>query len=286
MHNAKAIKVVPDARPELARWLGPVLKKGATRIVLQQWTTADTEHPVCEWDQAERAAERDAETMRGLTRYAVTAWRGDAKAYFARELITIAGNPDGGLRETERADLGGIVSMLMRHTEAAVKMSIGAIAQITQTKDAELQRANARIEMLEGREWEATKLRAELIDNKHARDLEIRKIERGEKNAEEMIKLARQYGPLLLAKYAKSGVAGSVLKEEILSGFFESLTQAQVDEIRAGHLHFTEAQQSMLAQMFIAYAERAGAKAEAKKDEPKPPPNGPSVIDAEVEPTP
>ena len=252
-----------DTVSELVRWIPEQLRKGAVRIVLAQKVADGGHHTVDEWTTAElddaralaeviyATAMRDAQALKTALAYGVFAMRMDRPEPVSRMYFRV----DAGqswMQSTDTPDERGVTAMLMRHTEASARLSLGhsrgildqyeklqdrTVAHLTRLLD----QACARVAVLEAREIEALEMRDKLQTMSRERELELanlsRRTELERKAIDGVTQFADKIAPLLLAKLGRgsgaaltpnSNVFGAI---EVLVQFIRSITPEQFNQI-------------------------------------------------------
>lgn len=159
-----------------------------------------------------KAARDDADGLGGMVqRYAVVGFFG-ASAEPAPDRLVLRvhndedgpGAPSGGF-DSEGATPSGLMSQLMRHNEALMRVVVGSIPQIVSHHQASLNQAHERIAQLEARELRTRELNEELSDRKHARELEAREQDRREQRDKALLNKLETVLPIVVSKLAGGG---------------------------------------------------------------------------------
>jgi RNase H-fold protein (predicted Holliday junction resolvase) len=100
----------------------------------------------------------------------------------------------------------GLLSQLMRHQEKVMKLAVGATKNVIDMQNRTIREAQERVKQLEERQVENIRLTEELVSGAHARNIEIRRIEKKEKRMDEIAGMVMQGAPMLLQMVAASGV--------------------------------------------------------------------------------
>jgi hypothetical protein len=179
-----------------------------------------------------------AANYRGLQRYALRIYRATNPRRSAGQFVWLL---DG---EQEQADSHGAVSepatdkglseKLMRHLEARERMQAGVLAKTYEILVDDSEKKAARIQQLEAerlRTWEAAE---SLIDQRHLRELDFKRLERGELRKDQALQslqlliptIAGKLGQKLLGLPANAGgPAGTEMAQ--LSALLNSFTEGQ-----------------------------------------------------------
>jgi hypothetical protein len=263
-----------DTISDLARWITEQVLKHVARIVLAQRTGAANQ-VIDEWTLAElvdagalaqviyAAAVRDAQALRVSLAYGVFAIRSDRPdpvGCFGFRIECGA----GWLQPSDSPDERGVMAMLMRHSEASARLSLGhsrgildqyehLISQNTAHHQQLLNQAYQRIAALEAREMEALELRNKLQSMARERELELKKLEQSTQMRMFAMDRLGRYLPLLLGRLglaatggagADIGAAGTI---EVLEQLISSITQEQLAQLAA---LLRPEQRAMLAHLY------------------------------------
>jgi hypothetical protein len=277
--------VESDPISELARWIPDQLRKRASRFVLAQRVGDSAHHTVDEWTTAELTdanalaeviygtAVRDAQALKTSLAYGVFALRDDRPEPISRMYLRVdAGG--GWMQSTDPPDERGVTAMLMRHTEASARLSLGhsrgildqyerLLEQNTAHHTRLLDQAYARITALEAREIEALDLREKLQSIARERELELAQLARRSELRLFAVDKLSQLAPLILAKLGPAGErpgASTVGAIEVLEQLIVSITPEQFPQIVA---LLRPEQVAMLAHLYDIVEARAAAAATA-----------------------
>jgi hypothetical protein len=210
-----------DTISDLARWLADQVTKHASRVVLAQRVADSGHHTVDEWTVAELvdaralaeviygAAMRDAQALRTSLTYGLFAIRNDRPEPIGRYFFRMESGL--GWQPSDTPDERGVVAMLMRHTEASARLSLGhsrgildqyerLLGQNTAHYEQLLQQAYGRIAALEAREIEALEIKDKLQSMARARELELAKLAHSAHLRALALDKLGTLAPLLLAK--------------------------------------------------------------------------------------
>jgi hypothetical protein len=251
--------VESDPISELARWIPDQIRKRATRFVLAQRVGESAHHSVDEWTTAELTdanalaeviygtAVRDAQALKTSLAYGVFALRDDRPEPISRMYLRVDAGA-GWMQPSDPPDERGVTAMLMRHTEASARLSLGhsrgildqyerLLEQNTAHHTRLLDQAYARVTALEAREIEALELRDKLQSIARERELELAQLARRSELRLFAVDKLSQIAPLILAKLGPGGserpapsVVGAI---EVLEQLIVSISAEQFPQIVA-----------------------------------------------------
>jgi hypothetical protein len=161
----------------------------------------------------------------------------------------------------------GVLQMLMRHQEKTMRIAIGSVAKTMQHMSKQLEKKDERIEAMEARQMDMLKMTEDLISGRHARDLELRKLDREDQRKEQALGMLMNTLPVLATKVigahqaAQMAPGGPTPLENVIEGLMGSVTQEQFQAIYKSGL-FTPEQIMALAQI----AEMLKARQEAAQN--------------------
>jgi hypothetical protein len=283
--------VESDPIAELSRWIPEQVRKRATRIVLAQRVGDSAHHTVDEWTLAELTdphalaeviygtAVRDAQALKTSLAYGVFALRDDRPEPISRMYLRVDAGA-GWMQPSDPPDERGVTAMLMRHTEASARLSLGhsrgildqyerLLEQNTAHHTRLLDQAYARITALEGREIEALDLREKLQSIARERELELAQLSRRSELRLFAIDKLSQLAPLILAKLGPAGErpgSSTVGAIEVLEQLILSITPEQFPQVVA---LLRPEQVALLAHLYdIVEARAAAAQAQATRAPP------------------
>jgi hypothetical protein len=285
--------VESDPISELARWIPDQLRKRASRFVLAQRVGDSAHHTVDEWTTAELTdanalaeviygtAVRDAQALKTSLAYGVFALRDDRPEPISRMYLRVDAGT-GWMQSTDPPDERGVTAMLMRHTEASARLSIGhsrgildqyerLLEQNTAHHMRLLEQAYARITALEAREIEALELREKLQSIAREREVELAQLARRSELRLFAVDKLSQLAPLILAKLGPAGErpgSSTVGAIEVLEQLIVSITPEQFPQIVAV---LRPEQVAMLAHLYDIVEARAAAAAQANRGAPSTP---------------
>jgi hypothetical protein len=244
------IPLLPD-HIDVGDWLRMQLRDGCSRIILRQ-RIQDIEQHVREWpltpetDLAALAEEirakmnNEGRQLRGPTLFALFSFRaGCSDIHVDRMLQRIDGSAGGGsalFGETEASDARGIVSMMMRHTEASARIALGQTLEIVEHYKSISKERGERVAALEEKQTDNFKLFEQLLSLQHERDLDALREKRRDKQHEFLREKISLIAPVILSKIVSAGMAqgqGTLMGEELLRQFLKSLSADQAQAIVA-----------------------------------------------------
>lgn len=181
----KAWQNPPKAGEELSRVV--VLHMGSTKE--QEVYSRDVDSKAFSPEGAAfeivEACQEDAEGIGGLQKYAIRAYHGARKTPTVKR-IAIDARPDTVDDEfSEPANQKGVLSQMMRHTEAATRLAIGGAHENQRVMLKTIERLQTRIEFLENERAKSWELIESMKTQEHERELERVLIERAEKRKDD-----------------------------------------------------------------------------------------------------
>jgi hypothetical protein len=289
------MKIFSPEHVDIANWIRAQAADGVDRLVLRQrvrdidqhvreWTLSLSTDPDALAEEIRVKASDEGRQFRGPIQYGVFSYRGiGSTAYYDRHFFRVEGMANGGealIAETEFSDGRGLVSQMMRHTEASAKIALGQTLEIVEHYKSILRARDVRIAALEAKYEEIMELQERLLSSQHERKLEeikAKNADRGRAFVRDKLDLLT---PVLMSKMLSGGKAageGSVFGEELLRQFLKSLLPGQVAALTNA---LNPEQVVTLTEIFDRYSDReaerkaAAAKAEAANDS--------DVVDAEI----
>lgn len=286
-----------EAKTRLRDWLKVIAKSIEIEgdVPLELWNVghgAEDAIYTTEWDITEpvddiieeimNEAENDAMSVgRGQVRFKVIV-EGRKKMGRAAFTLRIPNNNDIDTDDIEDieelATRKGLMTQLMRHQEKTMKVGLGATDKVLTHLNRLLEAAHARIRELEGGFLNNAKTYEELLSGKHARDLELRKLDNDERRKEQVVGVLLQGMPILINKMlmGKSPATtapppGAVPEpgkpfdeavsplEQMIESFLQTFTATQLQDIMAKNVFTPE--QLML---FMEIAKTIQARQEAR----------------------
>lgn len=256
-------KITHD-QARLRGWLLEQRDAQCTRIVLRQksdtsqdqvraWSLAANTDVDALADEIEERAEDDGRFLRGPTLYGVFAYRDDDKAYVDRKFLYIEGQSANleNVRETEPANVTGITSQLMRHSEVSARLAVGTTANVIDHYKAMLAAAHQRIGELEARYFKVLEMYEGLTSMQHQRDLELLRAQQADKRQDFLKEKLDMLVPVAMSKLL--GQKNGALGEELLRQFLKSLTPSQQE----GMFQILGPEQmALIGEIFVKYAEK------------------------------
>jgi hypothetical protein len=282
------MKIFSPEHVDIANWIRAQISDGVDRLVLRQ-RVRDIDQHVREWalqpstdpdalaEEIRVKASDEGRQFRGPIQYGVFSYRGiGSTAYYDRHFFRVEGMANGGealISETEFSDGRGLVSQMMRHTEASAKIALGQTLEIVEHYKSILRARDVRIAALEAKYEEVMELQERLLSSQHERKLEeikAKSADRGRAFIRDKLDLLT---PVLMSKMLSGGKPageGSVLGEELLRQFLKSLRPEQVAALTNG---LNPEQVVTLSEILERYSDRetemkaaAAAKAAAAND--------------------
>jgi hypothetical protein len=264
----------------LANWLRTQIANGCCRVGLCQRVGAENQH-VREWPIApeldvDGLAEEingriceEARVLRGPTVYLLFGFKPGSYDYFDRKIIRMEGigaSPDTLLGETEQPDPRGIVSQMMRHNEASVRISLGQTLAIVEHYKGILGERDARIAALEEKLAQIGELQHELVSMQHEHNLDMVREKRVERKHAFVRDKLDMLAPVLMSKVLGTGTPkgqGSIFGEELLRQFLKSLQPKQYAAITNA---LNPEQVVTLHTIYEGYSHRETVRQEAAAD--------------------
>lgn len=150
------------------------------------------------------AAKDDVENfLKGKHKYVVRCEGIKARCVFT---LTVNDTEDEDMDDIEETpNKKGLLSQLMRHQEKIMKVAVGSVKNVIDMQRRTIESQQERVHQLEQQQIEGIRLTEELVSGKHARDIELRRIEKKEKRQDEMLGMVMQGAPMLLSMVAQSG---------------------------------------------------------------------------------
>jgi hypothetical protein len=215
-------------------------------------------------------AHKDAESQRGTTRYVVMAFKEGDSNNFARTSFRLPGgmsNTNDDM-ETELPDEKGIISQMMRHTEASFRMALSGMNEIVRGLSQQLSDSNRQVNKLAQMQFQTLEMQQSLLDRQADRDL-ANQSQKADDERKKMVfeKLAMLF-PILLKKMTGEGKSlEALLGEEQIGAMLEGMTQEQITSMIA---LFDPAQQAAFLSLYDMYRKRRAKLVDGdKKDDDK-----------------
>jgi hypothetical protein len=205
---------VTDEASSVQRWL--VDDGGAGTLASEIWTSAQ------QWADGIGS---------GPQRFAVAVLDAKDKP-LAQYLMRAATDAVGGLAyDSEPATLAGVTKQLMRHTEAIMRGSAAAHAQLIEHLLREHARLSTRCEALEGKHLELLELSEDLLSQRSGRELTRERALMHERRKDELLRKMGMLLPVLMAKL--SGTALPAQLDPAVRELAKSLDAEQLDKLTA-----------------------------------------------------
>ncbi len=281
------MKIFSPEHVDIANWIRAQASDGVDRLVLRQ-RVRDIDQHVREWvlspstdpdalaEEIRIKASDEGRQFRGPIQYGVFSYRGiGSTSYYDRHFFRVEGMANGSealIAETEYSDGRGLVSQMMRHTEASAKIALGQTLEIVEHYKSILRSRDARIAMLEAKAEEVAEMQERLLSLQHDRKLEEIRAKSADRGRAFMRDKLDLLTPVLMSKMLSAGKPegqGSVLGEELLRQFLKSLAPEQSLAITNA---LNPEQVVTLTEIFSRYSDReterqkAAAAAEAAND--------------------
>jgi len=235
---------------DVGDWLRMQLRDGCNRIILRQ-RIQDIEQHVREWpltpetdlvalaEEIRAKMNNEGRQLRGPTLFALFSFRAGCDMHIDRMLQRIEGSAGGGsalFGETEASDARGIVSMMMRHTEASARIALGQTLEIVEHYKSISKERGDRVAALEEKQTDNFKLFEQLMSLQHERDLDALREKRRDRQHKFLREKISLIAPVILSKIVSAGMAqgqGTLMGEELLRQFLKSLSADQAQAIVA-----------------------------------------------------
>ena len=207
------IGVTDEASP-VQRWL--VDDGGAGSLASEIWTSAQ------QWADGIGS---------GPQRFAVAVLDVKDKP-LAQYLMRAATDAVGGLSyDSEPATLAGVTKQLMRHTEAIMRGSAAAHAQLIEHLLREHARLSTRCEALEGRHLELLELSEDLLSQRSTRELTRERALMQERRKDDLLRKMGTLLPVVMAKLSGSSLPAQL--DPAVAELAKSLDAEQLDKLTA-----------------------------------------------------
>jgi hypothetical protein len=261
---------------DILEWVEEQLAFGCSAIVMRQ--RADSSSDVVRtWDlvgadarvvtaSIDDTAHSEGRYMRGPTLFVLYSQLPNSRDYVARKTLRIEGQMFSASGETEPPNENGIVSMLMRHTDASIQISLGHTSHIIEQYKGMLGASQRRVLDLEKDIAKFAADREALRLHEHEHALDVVKAQDSAKNGEFVREQVGLIVPVIANRFLKAnvGARSPAVTDEALSRLMGSFSDDQL----AG-LSTVLSSQQMIAVMdlYMAYAARSkdGAVAEQAK---------------------
>jgi len=190
----------------------------------------------------ENTALTDAAGIGGVQTYVVLGYFGENKSHSSRLTFRVDGeeSDDGdGVLSSEPPNKTGLMSQMMRHVEASMKMLISSQAQNMSSSQRTIHRLNERLEQLETDRIKTIELVENLVSMRHERELDWKKQETREHMLGEAVKSVKLLAPVIAHKLTgpKNGSASNQSTDgdpvrEIVKNFASSLQPKQLADLQ------------------------------------------------------
>lgn len=221
-----------------------------------------------------RVLDDEASQLGGMQHFACYAVyvddaNGEAQA-IGRCIVSVQGDSghedDDGIL-SEPANLTGVAGQLMRHLEAQNRIFMGAVTAMVETTRRQSERTAAINEKLIESRFDLLETQAEMLDNKAARDIEIRKADVQAKGIEEGIGFLRAVGPVVVNKMLGTKLLPEQMGgvQQIAKSFFHSLTAEQMQAITGAMTREQLVQFFSLAETLTDAGDKAPPNGEQQK---------------------
>lgn len=232
----------------LEQWLRHVLDKEAVRLVIQHVVNGgqgskdiETLEVVIEepstWPQLMAATvksiiETDADGMTGVQTYAIVAQNSKGEN-LARKTERVQGEGSSDAMSSEPANMSGIVTQLMRHSEASARLMVTSMQAILASQNRILEKTTEQNEKLIARHVETLELAEEVSSRKQEREIEIAKVEMRRNSIDQIVQQIKPLIPAIASKLlaAKGQSDSPSMAKQTFRALFESLTDKQQEQL-------------------------------------------------------
>lgn len=271
--KVKALLIKLRKSPEVEGNVDLILsQKGKTKADEDPLETFEFDHTMPLDDVAMAIVDRAEEEIDGRrTKKMAFSVRADGVANLrATFTLTYEGGEDEDMDDMPNRK--GLMTMLMKHQEGIYRLSVTEAAKTIQELRQELKEKNDLISTLVSKAMENIKVFEDLVSGRHARDIELRAIERKEERMDQvagtLMKAVPMLGAALLGgQAANAAVAtagnGFTPLEGVLHQFVSTLDGAQFNKIVESGM-FTEQQILMLVEILKIMKAKEEAEAAAK----------------------
>jgi hypothetical protein len=225
----------------LEKWLGSQVKlAGAVLVELRHISVNDQPSAVQRWrfesdlgtlaSEIWTAAQQWADGVgSGSQRFAIAVLDGKDRP-LAQFLMRAASEAVGGLTyDSEPATIAGVTKQLMRHTEAMMRGTALAHAQVTDHLLRQLERSAQRCEALEAKHLELLQLSEDLLSQKAGRDLAAQRQSMQERRKDELLRKMGVLLPVVVAKLSGKPVPAQL--DPAMRELAKSLDGDQLDKL-------------------------------------------------------
>ncbi len=280
--DAQSFEGLEEAEDKILRFVKNILEsvelEGDEYVfsVFKTGRGSDEEDPVASYEASreDKPAEITKELLeatledvsdyhKGTHRYVVRCEDVKARCTFS---IKVNDKSDEDMDDVEEPpNKKGLLAQMMRHTEAFMKVSVGSAAKTIEQQSKMLAAKDERIRALEESQVQTIRLTEDLMSGRHARDIELKKLEKKEKRMDEIAGTVMQAAPVLLSIVSGKGMpvpqmtggqpAGDMQLEALVEGLMGSFTSEQFQAIASSGM-FTPTQIMTLVEI----AKRVQAK--------------------------
>jgi len=273
---------------DVGEWIRKQVREGCSRIVLRQ-KVSDCEQHVREWrlepgadvdalaEEVRSKMNDEARQLRGSTLFGLFSFAPNQGLHGVHnDKLTrrvdggMGGHSDALIGETESADARGLVSQMMRHTEASARIALGQTLEIVEHYKSISKERGERVISLEEKQMQVIELFERLISLQHERDLATIRERRADKKHDFVREKLDMLTPVLMSKVLGAGDpkgSGSLMGEELLRQFLKSLKSEQMRAIWSA---LSPEQAATMFELYDRYGQRdlaSEAAATAKRDE-------------------
>ena len=150
----------------------------------------------------EAAIEDVSNFLKGTHKYVVKCDNVRARCVFTLKVNQTEDDDMDDIEETPNKK--GLLSQLMRHQEKIMKVAVGSVKNVIDMQSKAIRDKDDRIKALEDKQIETIRITEDLVSGQHARNMEIRKLEKKEKRMDEIAGVVMQGAPMLLQMVANS----------------------------------------------------------------------------------
>lgn len=185
----------------------------------------------------EDTAQRDANSLGGYQSYGLRGfYEGQKKKAgfpFRFRVQAETSEMEGRDLDSEPATEKGVAKMMMRHTEAAVKMSLGASSSMFGFLERQNERLQQRIEELEKKNSEVLNMYERLMSLQHEREMASIKFTKDEDRKDDLISTLKTIGPGVVNRISGSEIFPGAKDPAIIEiqAFMSTLTPDQLPKL-------------------------------------------------------
>jgi len=264
VEDAESVEGAEDALHKVIQWLTKEVREspeieGEITILLIRGTKKTDEETLSEipFDPTDSIEDKAAEVVddadTDIRQLNVASVRYTVTAENVRKRLTFTLKMSRGDEELEDLDdimeptRQGIVGLLMNHQHVEFKDSRKERRSLMQMFQRELEKKDKRIADLERQQMEVIKMAEDLQQGRHVREMEIRKLENGERRKEKVVDVLMNALPILAGKIMGGGQGAHELSkgawtplEQMMYGLFGSLDREQMMRIAQSGLFTME----------------------------------------------